>query len=381
MASKPKAIKTWEAGTVQMPLSANLTKPGFDWPLHNYDESTGLHIEKGGYAYSDEGYKASTEGGSKIEIHEGTKVFQNLFRVRIEDGKDVEAEFGAAMEKMGHKAEVALSLPNESAWKKWSLLRLALAKEGWVHELKGDKNIYDEAWLDQELAKHPETDGILDSMELAQTFDGHATWVMKDPKPYRDAGWKCSYRHDKDLNSLYLQLSQGVGWASRKQRGCMGTGQIAKGGTGWSAGDDIESGGADGNFFRIANSWSAVDGNYGIVQHPRAFLRTDWRRYTSDAYGNITNVGSGSHAGSPGGLSDLHTVGTEVCFTGGAPLKDIMCVTVPNASSKEKLEKMLAKDGITEINGVPVADFVLVGAHDLENRIHPSLRPGEEWQK
>ena len=68
----------------------------------------------------------------------------------------------------------------------------------------------------------------------------------------------------------------------------------------------------------------------------------------------------------------------EILWEGGTPVEDIMCVTVPDGGDKKLLMDALKADGITEINGVSLDEFIVVGTPTYD-KIHPSLRPGTEW--
>ena len=383
------AKKGWESGNVSIPSAVNVSSNLTPFDLHNYDWDTGLSIEKPGTdpTYTESGYNNTTDGGSTIAVHRGQESMKNMFRIRIEDGQDIEKELGDAFQKMGYKKKdvfAPVDATTERIWKKWALVRGAMGPVGFQKELRKDvKETWDEKWLDAQLeAKVPDYQTKLDSMVLQETFQGHPTWlVMSDVETYKDAGWSFAQRVDSHYMSLYFQLTQGAGWAAQKTKGQAGSMKMGQSGGGMSASSDIVSGGSDTIFFRAHKSWANASDSDGVIMHPRAFLRTDWRRYHGDAYGNITGKGSGAGYvnGAPGRYEELNTTGTECVWQGGAPISDIMCVTVTNQGKKDELMKHLKADGIEQVNGVPLDDFILVGDHDMPNRIHPSLRPGPEW--
>jgi hypothetical protein len=376
--------KGWTKGLTNIPSSANLSTDLSPFDLHNYDAETGLSIEDNDFTYSEMGVNAATENGTTIAVHRTAMALKNMFRIRIEDGQDVEKELAAAFKKMGFSKSKAMSkvdADTERLWKKWALVRGAMGAKGWNLELKDDKHIWDEEWLDAQLPSIPNFQTKLDSMVLKETFQGHPTWVvMADVEHFKNNGWKFAHRTDGDWKSLYFQLSQGAGWAAQKNKGQAGMMKMAQYNAGASAEADIQSGGVDVIYFRGKKNWSDATGSDGVYMHPRAFLRTDWRRYPGDAYGNATGKGSGSgYVDMAPGRYTGSDVGTETVWNGGAPISDIMCVTVSDESDKHKLMSALKKDGIQEINGVSLDDFILVGYHNIGERIHPSLRPGEEW--
>ena len=333
----------------------------------NYDEGSGVAVESGvneGSVYSGSGYKGTTAGGSTVAVHGGgNPTFSDTFQVRIPADKDVHQELAAAFEAMGYDPADALAPlagDSERVFKKFSLWRGVLGPDAWKKTLAAPKQVHSEKWLDGELAKLGSQHGfdpaaVLAEAEIRQTFQGHASVVAQDGKRFEDAGWGYAVRADKDLGSLFFQLSQGLGWAARKDKYLAGSGV-----SGWSAGEDVDSGGATGNFFRVAAHSNPVSGSYRVIAHPRVFERLDWRRYGSDCYGKI---GGSKHSYDPvqryQTSVDLGS-GNEILFPGGVALQDIAAVTVSDSADKKKLKDMLTKEGVTEINGRSLDEFILV---------------------
>jgi len=242
--------------------------------------------------------------------------------------------------------------------------------------------VTDESWLDEQIKSmggNPKK--LVASATIKKTFDGTVSVVLDDGKKFKDAGWKFFWRGDFSIDSLFFQISQGVGWASRKHRYMMGNNAA-----GWSPGYDVTSGGATGAFFRIAAKGSVVTSKAGIIMHPRVFQRTDWWRYNSDNYGTIATGGPGVTDNSKQRydteVTSAHT-SNEICFQNGVSLDDVMAVTVKTNSDKNKLIHMLEAEGITEVNGVSLDKFILsVGGTALSDTIWdmlpPELRPSDE---
>lgn len=361
--------------TVGMPTGS--AQPDADGKFTlNYSEEGGYTDESGpgaGPLRSAAGRIGSTDSGSAIEVETSDNpTFGGFFRVRIPDGADLESELKHAFTKMGYDGDAVvapLSEGSERVFKKWSIVRSLLGPTGWNKALTAKTMIHKESWLDKLLAEHKGAH-LVEQATIRQTFDGHVSVVLQDGEKFTEEGWTCATRQDKNLDSLFFQIAQGVGWSSRKTKYVMGSVT-----SGWSPGQDIANGGATGAYFRVRKGTPQFSGGgYEIIAHPRVFSRTDWWRYSSDSYGSIGDASTTS-----GGMKRYDTgSGTsgnnEIMFAGGVSLADIMAVTVSHEFDKTTLISRLNAVGITQVNGVDLSDFILAGSHDVLNRIHPALK-------
>lgn len=136
---------------------------------------------------------------------------------------------------------------------------------------------------------------------------------------------------------------------------------------------DIESGGADNVFFRLATknayakgkpySYSYKSGDYQVIVKPTITDRTDWYAFHYDEYG--TTRGS-TYEDRPAAMqfikeenAEYHS-GNEIMFRRGIDLKDWLGIDCATQYDKDKLLQAFRDEGITQINGVNIERFVRV---------------------
>lgn len=155
-------------------------------------------------------------------------------------------------------------------------------------------------------------------------------------------------------------------------------------GLGTSESQDMNTGGSDGLTVRLATEGSRHIGvsHIGTVYHdlkliiaPEVLDRLDVHIFPQDSYGS-TNPNHYNFDGREG-LSQAvktfdqgssHAGSTEAVFRRGVPSDMIKRVCVPNESYRKSILEGCEKAGITEHNGCPIEDFVVV--EDNQDKIY-----------
>jgi hypothetical protein len=126
---------------------------------------------------------------------------------------------------------------------------------------------------------------------------------------------------------------------------------------GMSSPSDMASGGADYLFTTPKHSGltpgsSPSYSNYHVTVHPKAAMRR------LDIYGNQSDSYGRHKAG-----TDVYALISgnpyEIVFKDSIPLSDMWYMNVPNHATREELIKRLKAMGITQINGIPIEDFLV----------------------
>ncbi|MBQ8963548.1 MAG: hypothetical protein IJ089_07105 [Clostridia bacterium] len=158
-----------------------------------------------------------------------------------------------------------------------------------------------------------------------------------------------------------IQSGEMVSSLDRKLRG------ILSGGA--SPGDDLESGGADSVFTRIAlkqnvgmesYSDSFSNGPYRFLFKPEVLGRTDWYAFSGDSYGKTygdfeTRNGVQEHFQD---LQRWYKSSNECMFRHALGLEDLKEIRCKTDYDRFKLIDRLNQQGITQINGQPLAKII-----------------------
>lgn len=216
----------------------------------------------------------------------------------------------------------------------------------------------------------------LKNMVFEKVADGYGTYVEKGiANEYKKHG----------LTYVWSGVPRGENVvAIVKNGGMASTNDRCKGGffdpyAGASSFDDMESGGSDSVFTRIGvknahhkRSKVPVEysdcfygQNYRIKFKPEIMERTDWYAYDSDSYGT-TNAGSMNKRYSAvefiKKMTSGYESGNEIMFRHGIPVSDFEEIIAETAAGKQQLIQLFNNEGITAINGVPLARFIKVGS-------------------
>lgn len=203
---------------------------------------------------------------------------------------------------------------------------------------------------------------------LEEVFDGYSTYMDYDAvKTYRKAGMEYIWSGVRSKEGIIAMIKSGGMQASRRRlaNGFMGNGS--------SVGSDMSTGGADSVFTRIATRGSYAGqnkyvrsycgGNYQIIFKDDVMARTDWYAYEGDEFGDIGYIGT--YKSKPAvdfvkSMNSYYNANNEIMFRHGIRLEDWAAIDTGNIQNKNRLIRELNKEGITEINGIPLDKFIRV---------------------
>jgi len=299
--------------------------------------------------------------------------------VRVPEGQDVHAELASAFQKMGFKPQKAMAPVEggaERVYKKMSIVRAYMGAVGWHHLIVHPKQMHDEEWLDAKMKELKVPAGLADTAEIRHTADGTISVTLKDAKKFKDAGWKCAYRSDKGIGGIFHQLLSGVGYAARKTFISNGVNPntVKPNKSGQSANEDLKTGGSIGNFFRATDEVSNIE-DHGVVLHPRVFERADWWHAGHDSWGALKTSGGQKHPDEHFHRNNT-AHGTEIMFQGNTAMEDLLCAVVDSPSERKALIAALKKNGVHEVTGRPLEEFIV----DQATARKMAEKAAAEWQ-
>jgi len=358
-------------GAIPFISAAGTVEPVTGWTVHSYDEEGGFHDESkaGGTVQDEDGVKGNTAEGSRIELITHGNTFRGHFRIRVAEGSDMEAELGEAFQKMGYDPKAVLSRTNKNTdriYKKMCLVKSGMGAKGWSYDHDFDhKKAHDEEYLDAQLKKLKLTK-YAKTAKIQSVFQGNSTVIVDDAERFKKAGWQFPYV-GASLDGSFMNIFQGAGWSSRKERYVMGSYQadMSMIQTGMSADSDVTCGGAQGTFFRVATDKIGLSSSYNVklIGKPKLFKRADWWRYDSDAFGTTS-------MSTPGGTSIASTKKrtetgvtqktNEIIFEHGVAVEDFLGMVVDSEHEAKSLKDKFKQKGITEIAGKSLDDFIKV---------------------
>jgi hypothetical protein len=151
--------------------------------------------------------------------------------------------------------------------------------------------------------------------------------------------------------------------------------------SGASTSSDWNEGGAIGTLTRggyaslDGDSWGNIEmynpsAPVKVIFHPRVFQRADWWGNKSDSFGKPLSGPAGRYARLDSSLSHVH----EYAFEGGISMRDVAGIACEDPSDKVKIIAELEKGGLSEVNGIPLDDFVVVGPKKSRSWIAKNLK-------
>lgn len=313
-------------------------------------------------------------GTFQLYVHNGSQQYnawKGFFRLRVPATGNGAADAKAAKNLLNRAGLSGLaSTPTaeaEAIFKKSRLL--------WQHapgrmkELKGLQGGALESTLNTILQEEGIDPGRTGHMVMRKVFDGYQTLVEEGiSAEYQKAGLKYLWAGVRRPEALVGMLN-GKGFMSTNTRCLYGMDF-----TGASPGDDMRTGGSDSVFTRIGVKMksgnqprfddSYLGGYYRVIIDPKELERTDWYAYTFDNFGTTDE---GELLGRKRALEFIDYLATswkasnEVMFRHGIPKEHFTGIMCPNEARRADLLKQLKDAGITEVNGVPIEDFVKVG--------------------
>lgn len=313
------------------------------------------------------------DGDSKLElyVHNGAKQYngwKGFFRLRVAATANGTADAKAARDMLERVGLVDLtSTPTteaETIFKKTRLLwQNAPSRMSELSGLTG-KDLTDK--LDAMLTEEGLTKRV-GNLVTRTVFDGYSTVVEQGiSKEYSKAGLRYVWAGVSNDDAV-VSILQGKGFMSTNTRSLAGMDF-----TGASPESDMGTGGSDSVFTRIGVKMKKgsqprfdncyMGGGYRIIISPEVMERTDWYAYDHDNYGTISDLASRS---TPldfiKSMATKYRSGNEIMFRRGIPKEQFTGIVCPSDVKRTQLLGKLKKAGITEVNGVPVKDFVKVG--------------------
>lgn len=255
----------------------------------------------------------------------------------------------------------ALEIPTEEAEKNYKRNRYT-----WHHKLG--------KMTDEQIKE------VDEKLKREEVFPGYFTFVEPDKsKEYKEISPYSVY-HDIRSNETLVQIMKVGGLLcthERYKRGLLYEGM--------SSDSDLEHGGADSIFTRTitqkcietqrAGTSYGADSSFGtevggtkLIFSSSLFDRTDWYAYREDSYGRV-RPDYFINRQSPNELlndqSKSYNSGNEQMFRHGISIKDVVAISCSNFDELLETERILIAGGVTEINGKPVDEFlVLVNSYD-----------------
>ena len=270
-----------------------------------------------------------------------------LVKVEVPSGTDPEA----TEQVLGEILEKDLGIPDalgevpEEAEREYKMARYK-----WQHVIAGDLT--------------PEQMEQAEKLHREEVFPGYTTLV--------DRGKHVEYlgRYGEDIRaihhlwtgsakSIYRILTQGLMCTTeRYSRGVMKNGM--------SSTTDMDTGGADSVFTRIANEAQRGEMNGAVVVFkPEVFDRTDWYSYNSDTYGStdddyfVERLSPDTIFDKTTNPSSYYSSSNEQMFRTGIGARFIESIEV-GSDSRDGIIAELRSMGLEEINGKPIEEVVIL---------------------
>ncbi|MDO8496717.1 MAG: hypothetical protein Q7S43_04700 [bacterium] len=280
---------------------------------------------------------------------------------KIKDSKDVEAEITQILQDFFEISD-GFEPPGPE-----DETRYKLARYTWHHKL--------------DTLSNTESKKVEKKLQRKEVFPGYFTFVEEDKhKEYKSLSPFVIYH---SINN-YRMLGQII-----KSGGLMATHERYRRGLlyeGMSSSADLIKGGGDSVFTRTltkvgletrrrdygSHQFSTLGSDIFIIFEPRLFDRTDWYAYGEDMYGQVSPEYF-SERESPAQLfenqKNKFANGNEQMFRLGIAVGDFKAIMTKDITDAIEVSKTLKKEGILEINGMPVDRFIFVNnssEHALE---------------
>jgi SPP1 gp7 family putative phage head morphogenesis protein len=210
-----------------------------------------------------------------------------------------------------------------------------------------------------QVRQHPMLKDALADVKITEVYPGHHTLYSETLGKHMAKKWGSMY-HDGDPPAAIAAKIVG-------QSGLMSSVKRYQSGvftTGMSTSDDFGTGGADGVFMRVDTAASPSGSNgsnfRAVIDTKQVMGRLDWWAFDHDNYGRAGYGQYGDRWSIPQQMMTSSPNGTnEVMATHGVPPSAFKKFIVPDPTYRNEVLVELRRQGINEINGVPVADFVV----------------------
>ena len=316
--------------------------------------------------------KTMTDGQATLEIYTNSKgdyySWQGFFRVRVPvspDGSFDATEMSRILKSAG--LDDLLITPTPEAEKTLIKSRLVWQNApGRVSEYKGLTGKALEDKLDDILKDIGISEARVNGVELRKICDGYAAYY--DPETaaaMKKAGADYVWSGVRSPDAVVGIVKSG-GMSSTNRRTFTGMKM-----TGSSPSDDMRTGGADSVFTRLGISNvgktynnSYCGGPYRIIYDEAILGRTDWYAHTSDSFGTTSPSKMAARL-SPvdfvQAMKQSYASDNEIMFRQGIPVSSFTGIVCETTGDRADLIAKFKAEGITKINGVPLAQFIKVG--------------------
>ena len=155
---------------------------------------------------------------------------------------------------------------------------------------------------------------------------------------------------------------------------------------GASASQDVDSGGADSAMTRVMidkysddtmnQSITGVSGKIKAIIAPDVLDRLDAYIHTGDQYGSTTNSYYKERKNLSGAISVINKGDhrdAELCLRFGVPSDAYLGLSVGSEDLREQVINEFKKEGISEVNGMPIESFVFLGENMQVGDIYEKL--------
>jgi hypothetical protein len=212
------------------------------------------------------------------------------------------------------------------------------------------------------------TDQQLQTVSAIESVPGHITHAM--PGRYKKLAGNLRYMFTNTYREEVIVPALKFGMLSINERGLSGL-QVK----GASVSGDIDSGSADGILFRPAtddlienrSAFKDTYGNISFLLSPQAMDRLDAYVHIGDHWGAISpsdnrtaTIKSAEKQFQEMHDSGYYSGGAEVSFRKGINKSQIMRVMTNDNEIRKRLIQKCLVAGITEVNGCPIEEFVVV---------------------
>jgi len=211
-----------------------------------------------------------------------------------------------------------------------------------------------------------------------EVYDGHLTHVL--PGRAKSMGCRMLFQGIGDINGALNLAASGI--MGIHERNLAGYPKI-----GGSYDADVASGSADGTLCRVATDAAmsasfnshAFSGDYQAIIAPDELDRLDAYMYLGDTYGNCKKsssswTGRNTVEANVASLTKGHQSGNEISFRKGIHRNRILRIVTQSESSRKAFIDGAKARGITEVNGMPVEDYCVVG-NNLGDAYNKYVKP------
>lgn len=343
-------------------------------PENDFDEATGTHTLGPKEVWTD--HKASFYGqnlsGSDTRLYafkDNIHTLERHFVLEVPEGADVEQAMAESLQKLGVDVGEGMAEPDEvdrRIMAKQQVLASAIGATGrrQVAKLRAaHKPATREHWesvLDSNL-KGKVAPEHLEDLEVVVGANGQHVVRLNDLDDVLGKSVKFGVTaiSHKGMTNMLMQGGYGAQW----HRCLTGNSKnIDSSGPTTSGSSDMKTGGGFGFFGRFANgNVNSISGcGVGkplVVVHPRAFKKTNWYAHNGDKFGSQEE----GKIARKDIVSEITSPTNEFCMEDLGP-EDVAGFILSNQKEKTEFLNNCKKAGITELNGVALADCVAVGS-------------------